>query len=436
MANNFIQQFEASMQRLADVRRNIQANFQIKEQFSNTVKEGLTQINARLRDLAGQVGALKQTADNLQGQIDTNANSIGDKDRQIQECRTLVEQLRGEREAAYAQLNQARVEMANQIDELQRRINELEGQLRNVTAERDSIRNELQGRGDMAQQHATELQRQSEAAEQQQRELTDRINQLDSRIQELERQINEKDAAIAEQGRNTSQATSQLQTQVEQLNAEKRQLEAQNENLIQRLIQATQAINEAVDQLDAISRGVPNATTQTEVNQLLQEIEQSLENISRAIQGQRAAAAIPAQVPAQGSRIPGNSEVTVLQRDGTPINIRLNAIISQLEAKMRQSEINRRPDSKYVRAYNAIRNADDANEVSNILRQAGVDFNANGQVKGGKRKTKKVKNQRGGFIYSNTSRRRISSTMKSSRLSKSSKASKSSIKSSRNSTSR
>lgn len=291
---NFLQDFELSMNKLEEAKKNIQQSIDDRQQFTETLKLSLTEINKKLGELVGDISKLKQTVDNLQSNVNNNNNSIADKQKQID---VLTQQLTMSKQECDTSINQVNQEK----QQLQSSIDSCEANLRAITAEKDALKTELQNKGDLAGQHANtiekmakdaELLAQQKAAEFQQREkdLNDRIAAFEAQIQELEKQISEKDIEINKiknehetvQGNANNNLTS-LQTQIDKLKEE-------NGHLTERLIQATQAINNAIDILNAITESAPNAKSQKEISALLRQIEQTIENIGRAIQGQQAAA--------------------------------------------------------------------------------------------------------------------------------------------------
>ena len=74
--NDFIERFDASMRRLNEVKQGIQANIEMKQQFTNNIKDSLTQINRRLAALVGEITALKNRAEELDGHVNRNTASI------------------------------------------------------------------------------------------------------------------------------------------------------------------------------------------------------------------------------------------------------------------------------------------------------------------------------------------------------------------------
>ncbi len=69
--NDFIERFDASMRRLNDVRQGIQANIEMKQQFTTNIKDSLTEINRRLTGLVGEISQLKNRAQELETQVNT-----------------------------------------------------------------------------------------------------------------------------------------------------------------------------------------------------------------------------------------------------------------------------------------------------------------------------------------------------------------------------
>ena len=430
--NNFIEQFEASMRRLNDVRQGIQANIEMKQQFTNNIKNSLTEINRRLTGLVGEITQLKNHAEELETQVNTNTASIGDKDRQYQELQAQIAQLQAQHEADVRALNEQKDQLTQRANQLQDQINQCEENLRNVTqlkdqltAERDALRNELDGRGDQASQHAQQIQQLTEQAQQREQELNNRINDCESRIVEFQRQITEKDAEIARANEEHQNTRGTAETQSQDLQRQIQELTQRNELLTQKIVAATQAIMEASDDLERISNSAPNATTQGEVNEILEQIERSLQNISNVIQGQRAAAA-PAPVaqgaPVARSRLPDNTPITVMDASSLqPVNMPLKELKKQLLAKAMQVRKTNRNNSenKYKAALDEIDNASTPEQVTTALIGITLRSNQSGEIMvTGGRRTKKNRKQKGGFTYKTTSTRRsISSTPKSNRRS-------------------
>jgi predicted nucleic acid-binding Zn-ribbon protein len=420
--NDFIEQFDASMRRLNDVRQGIQANLEAKQQFTNNIKDSLTQISRRLAALVGEITTLKNRAEELEGNVNRNTASINDKDRQYQELQAQIAQLQEQHEADIRALNEEKQRLTQQANEQQGKIDECEKNLREITelqkqltAERDALRNELNGKGDQSAEHAQQIQQLTEQAQQREQELTNRINQCEARIAEFERQINEKDAEIARVNQEHQNTQGNAENQSQNLQQQIDQLTQQNQQLTQKIVAATQAIMGATEDLERLTAAVPNATTQQEVNAILEEIEQSLQNISNVIQGQRAAAAAPVASTQVAPKINPATQISLLDfATGQPTNVSFEQIMNQVSQK---SKISGRQGQKYRDALNQLNNERDSANVATILRNNNVGFK-NGAIFGG-RKTKKNRKQKGGFIYKTTyTRRSTTSSPKSVRRTK------------------
>lgn len=428
-SNEFITQFEESMKKLANIRRNVQSSIQSKEQFTTSLKSSLVEINNKLKDLADKISLLKKTADDLQKQVNTNSTNIGEKDAQTQAIQQQITELTQQRDAAVANANKTKEDLTAQINKQQQSINEAEDKLRGVndqlatiTSERDSLKNELTGKGDRENQHATELQKMSEENEaklsEKQEELTKQIAECDSKIQNYEQQIQEKDAAIASAQQNVQGSIQQLNEQLAKANQEKQELTDFNNELIEKIKSATGAISEAADDLVALFNAAPNATTQTEVNGILQQVNDSIQRISNALSGS----------DEQSPKIAPDTNINIELNNGKTINLPYGDILNRLKNKVEQGRNNQSVSPKYKLAYNEIRNATNSMEINDIIKKYSINFTGD-SIQGGRKtkkhgkqnkRTNKIRQikQKGGFTYKTTSKRRsISLLSKSSRRS-------------------
>jgi predicted nucleic acid-binding Zn-ribbon protein len=240
--------------------------------------------------------------------------------------------------------------------------------------------------------------------QQQQTDLTKKIDDCEAKINNLEQQLQSKEEELARinqeninQQNSAAQATQNLQQQIETLTK-------QNQDLIQRIIQATQIINESADQFDTILKSVPNAQTQEEVNDLLKQIEESIENISNALQGQKS--------QPETNKIDFNTPINILNFQGGLSTVlsksELLKLLAQKDKEMSRYDPN---ITKYKEAVEYINNLQSTNpeDITIYLRNKRIVVNKNKTILGGK-KTKKVRKhkqkQRGGFIYNTNSKRK------------------------------
>jgi hypothetical protein len=141
------------------------------------------------------------------------------------------------------------------------------------------------------------------------------------------------------------------------------------------------------------------------LNDITQQLDQSIQNISRSMQGQ---APMPPRMPTIDTN-------TQLQLQGRKISY--GELITGLQRKASQLQRQGVPDeqNKYAIVINGLRGLNKPNSanIEVLLQSNSVTIKENG-VFGGKRKTKKNRKQKGGFTYKISSKRR-GITSKSSR---------------------
>jgi predicted nucleic acid-binding Zn-ribbon protein len=447
---DFLNKFQDSMTKLNTVRGNIQASIQSKEQFANELKTRLQDINGRLQQLAGLIKDLKNKADNLEGQITANSASIGNKDMELQQLREQVAALTTERNAIMEKTAQQDNATKTQMAQLQGQIDNYEVQLRDLkqaaetkTAEVNALRQEMTTRGDakdathaqqiaqLTEQSRQQLEQQEAQLKQKEAQLMQRINDCEGKIVGFQQQITQRETMLADKQRQLDEQILQAQNSGTAVQGQIAALKNENEGLIQKLIAATTAIYQSAEDLQMLMASVPNAQTKQEIDALLntinQQIEQSLQNISRATQGQPMLQGqqpmlqgqqpmlqgqqpmLQGQQPMQGTRIDPNTPITI---QGSPITY--NQLIQQLGKKGADVTRNtRNQNNKYNIAVNELRSVTNPSQIESVLSKNGISLK-NGVVFGGKGKTRKNRKQKGGFIYSlNTKRRNARSKSKS-----------------------
>jgi chromosome segregation ATPase len=456
-SQQFLEDFEQKMSRLAGIRRDLQASIQFKTQFTNDLKTNLGEINDKIRQLAGLINELKTKANDLERQVGEHTTSISDKERQIREINSVINDTSAEKDRVTQEFNEHRDRTQADINDKQNRIEQMEEQLRQLTEQLRVVTNqkenaenslralqaETQASGNQKDiEHAEAIRQLSEANErqlqEQRQQLTQRIEEADSVTNRLEQQLRQKIDEYQQTQQQLNDHQTQAQGQVAELQRQIDVLTQENQQLIQRLMAATQAINEANDELETIVNSVPNAQTKQEVdallNEITQQLEQSIQNISRAAQGQQLQEQVlppPPLVASQPGRIAPNTPVQI-----NGYNMTYGQIISQLDTKARQEARNTgNKDNKYKRAADQLRVLNDPAQIPAILGTNGVNIKAgrdgNGVISGG-RKTKKNRKQKGGFTYKIASKRK-DITSKSSRRSSRNSSRRSSRNSSRRS---
>lgn len=439
---DFLNQFQQKMDKLNAVRSGIQASVQSKEQFANYLKSRLQEINNGLKQLTGLISELKNKADNLETQISTNNTSIGDKERQLQQLSKQLETLNIERNELIAKMSQqdndTKSQMA-QMQQLQNQINNYEVQLRDLkqlsesqSGELNALRQEMTRTGDERDRaHVQELARLTEQSrqqlEQQEAQLMQKIKECEAKMMGFDQQIRDKETGFAAKQREIEEKMMQAQNSGTSLQSEIVNLRNENEGLVKRLIDATNAINQSADDLQLLMADIPNAQSKQEIEALLnsisQQMGQSIDNISRATQGQPMMTQGPmgtmTQMPPPSQMLSPGLVSPMQGQPGlpnnTPINVQgvtkeLGYLKKLLQEKIRQvTRTNPNAVGKYVEALKKISGATSPQEVSNYLGNFDKSrITGSLYVKGG-RKTRKNRKQKGGFIYKTTNKTRRNS---------------------------
>jgi DNA repair exonuclease SbcCD ATPase subunit len=265
---------------------------------------------------------------------------------------------------------------------LQQQIDSKEEDLRRISSERDALRGQvdtfqvdLAARGDpqqhadaiaaLTQQHQQQLTAKDQALATREAELTQEINARETRIQQLTATLQQKQAEIDGHVSDIGNNQQQAQDQINQLNLRIEALEGENERLKDRIVAATGAIVEASNNLEALMNAEPNQQSQTDIETAFNEIEQSLQAVTNAMQGsdlppsgppppvpgRRRPPPLPSNRPPSGSpppvprgpRLPGNTNILY-----DNANFTLDNLILQLKSKSDQQPGN--PANKYAQA--------------------------------------------------------------------------------------
>ena len=456
---DFLQNFQRSMDRLEGLNDRIRTGLQNKSDFSANLLARLRQINEQIRGLADKITRLKQRLDALQLQVDGNTGSITDKDTQIQQLTQQVRELEDQRNQLQTQLRDIQLKSGEDLAVMQSRIDDSEARIRSLTDENKALTEhvraldaELAGRGDIQTQHAAELKSQADAFaaqaeetmrqnEEEKARLRDEIRANVERLQEREQELARAQATIAENNARIDQSQAELREQIRVLTEQVATLTGQNADLTGRIEAATVAINQASDNLEQLINAFPNAQSTEEFRALFDEITQSIQELDHLIEGNGMPLQPPPPPPGMPPAVPGsppvspvspvaarrrpqpaldpNTMISVPVAGGANIEVRYSKVIDDLN--------NKRTIKKYAVALPQVRAATTPDEVAQALRANGIYYQPSGNMKGG-RKTKKLRKQKGGFVYKvNTKRRSLSSNSKRRSRSSSRKSNKSSF---------
>lgn len=422
-SQQFLDDFQQKMDTLATVRRKLQASVQFKQQFTDELKTRLGGINAKVQQLTGLINDLKTKADNLQQQIGTNTSSVSDKEQEIETIKQQMANTLAEKDRVTQEFEQYKTESQNRINTLNQNIDKSEAQLRDLTQQKEQTENQLkalqtdiQASGDQKDQaHAAQLtqiaqdnQKQLELQEQQ---LRQKIDECEAKVTDLQAQLQAKTTEHQQTQQQLAEHQNTSQGQVADLQRQIDNLTRENQGLVQRLIAATEAINEANNELATIVDSVPNAQTKQEVdsllNQITQQLEYSIQNISRAAQG---------QPMTQPQAVPPGQQYDVDTNFNNLMAIHANNTqTGQYTTFMRRIR-NGRTVNSINQLINNAQKGDQAaiQQLKQVLQQNRLIVPAQ---RAGKRKTmKKNRKQKGGFTYKTNSKRK-SITSKTSRRS-------------------
>jgi len=429
---DFLQNFQRSMDGLAALNDRIRSGLQTKSEFSANLLTKLRQINEQIRGLANKISALKQRLDALQLQVDTNTGSIGDKEALVQRLTQQVSELEAQRNILQTQLDELKQKTMADIAGFQSRIDDCESRFRAITDENKvltervrALEAELAGRGDIQAQHAQELKAQADAFAAQAQEtmrqndeekakLREEILYNSQQLEGCERELSKAEEKIAQNDANIDASQAQLRGQIDVLNGQVAALTTQNADLKSRIEAATVAINQASGNLEQLINAFPNAQSNEDFRGIFDEITQSIQDIDHLIEGNGIpinpgpVPPVPVPVPPRSktrnnSVLPPDTMITVQTIEGTPLQIRFSTLVVDLG--------NKRGVQKYIQTLAEVRAATTPEEVSRILQKDGIKYK-NGKMMGG-RKTKKLRKQKGGFLYkTNTKRRSLSSNSK------------------------
>jgi DNA repair exonuclease SbcCD ATPase subunit len=431
MAQNpqFLQEFQASMDKLNGMNQTIQDSLKQKKEFSDKLVAKLKDINQKIKDLAGQINKLKTTLDGLQGQVNNNSASINDKDKKIAELTQQITTLEGEKQQIAQQLADLQKKCNDDSMALQQKIDAGEAQIRKLTEDNDALKKqtdaltaELSGKGDLQNQHAEELKKIQAENQAKIDGLLAQIKDCDDKMLELQKQLKDKTDEAAAHAKSITDTQTQGQAQIEQLNRQIEELKSDNNGLIQRIIEATQAINKATENLEILANSVPNQQSEQYINQLFSEIEQSIQQISNILQGSNVPASPQVQPqPANAKPWVNDTNKRFSSGDGGRVTLPFSGIIKRLDENIQKGDTKK----NWAEIKQKLLDANSADEVQSIINNYRLSFTANyvagtkrRKMKHGGKKTKHMK-QKGGFKYrTNTKRRSIvtSSRSKSSKL--------------------
>ena len=400
-----LERFQASIDRLGEINNKAITSIKNSKDFNKSVYDRLVPINQKIKDILNYITKINARIKELEGQVQQNQQMGQGNAAEIEQLKTEIKQLKADKQ----QLTQEKTELDATIQQL---TTEKEAIQRELDALKTTI--EAKGGEDAAKADAIE-----EAAKKNQTALDEVNAELATCKQEVEQLKIEKEQNNKSIKDNTDA--------VQKLTAENTALKTENADLIQKIMTATIAISSAQETIDQIfNDGLgTNSDSQEEVNKILTEIERDLGLINDAIQGRGAATDGPSQfveTTTKGLRTkttetqptmiaqpaPTANQSSILTPEQLKVFNNSLKILNNKIANSDPKDNNKRMLYSKTRTnlQNAINNGD-AKTATEILSRPPF-LNKGTSVQGGK--TKKRRRQRGGFVVGKTKKReRISS---------------------------
>jgi hypothetical protein len=245
-------------------------------------------MEAEVQRLTGENATLRNDIAQLNNDINNRGNAS--EQQRAQE----IEQLRRDNDAILQRQAQESAaqqqQLQQQIDANNQRIQDLEGQSQQSAAQIQQLQEQINQR-----------QAALDANNQQIQQLQQEIAARDQRIQELEVQINANG--------NLQQNLDAITQNLNQVQAERDGFVAENDDLIERIIAATGIIQNATQRLRELTDeqfyAQSKTGVQTDVNAIIQEIENLIQSISNSLQNGPASRALPPPGAPRGQGGPG-----------------------------------------------------------------------------------------------------------------------------------
>jgi len=255
---NFLNSFNEAIAKLQQIGTLAQNKRQTmtreRKDFSNKVIQQLRSINASVNAISGKIKELLAQIDSMKNKVQTNQSGIGQNQDEITRLTAVIRQLENDKRTLMVEIDTKTGAIAarqQEIDIRERRIRELEQRLNGP----QQVRN------------------QDDNSREQRKEIEERdlqIRKLEKQVFELAQELNNINATRGTSEQDVTNNTQEIQ-----------RLRDENQSLIQRMTAATPVIMSAIDILNSINE--TNDGSNPAIQQLLAELERSIEGISRML---------------------------------------------------------------------------------------------------------------------------------------------------------
>lgn len=249
----FITDFNASVEKLMRVEQSIKTQVKDTDEITALALQSLTGIKATVDKLNTDFTQILVQVAELKTQVNNNAPNIAAKETQVADLIKENARLETDKQAVLEEIKNKQEGFNTQSVAIQNRIDDCEKKLR-----------------------------ETDVTVQRQTELTAKITELESQLKTVQEQLEAKTRDSQAEIQTINQNAAQALEQTTALTNEIAGLKAENDELVKRIVNATNIINTTVGLLDALQIN-PNITG---IRTAIGDVERSLENIGRAIQGQ------------------------------------------------------------------------------------------------------------------------------------------------------
>jgi len=427
---DFLEQLENSKRTLEGLHNEIAQSIAKKQQFTSSIKQKLTEINAQVQTLVATMQDLKNRILGLQKEIADNSGSIGANQTRIQELTEQNTRLGEEKTALEQQVQTLQTQHDGEKAKLVADLTQLQQEESMLKKQIEDLNQTIHNNGTQQQeQHAKQLAGLQAECQKRMDENAAQIQTLTKQLQDLTQnsndQLAQKEARIVE----LQTKEGQIDKQIADLTAEVARLTALNANLEGSIKGAVAALNNASVEIRKLIDAGPNDADQGEIERMLEGIKKSIDDINSAIPPAPGSGILAGLFPSSPSasspsasspsaappHIDPSIEVAV-DRSGN--NYNLNTLANSLY----QKSLEKGAHPKFAKALATITaNPNDAAAIKNAFKSITVTNGPNKGllVRGGKtrttkknrktrasknsgKKTKKIRKQKGGYTYKDT----------------------------------
>jgi chromosome segregation ATPase len=337
---NFLNAFQQSITRLQELGTNIKnKNPTQNKNFNSELLAKLTAINQKIKELETKIQDVASQINTFSSEMELNSKQVAEAKKQM-------------------------VDLQKQITDLETLKNQMEQEIQTskatidtLTSENAAIKAEMEAKGtDLQKQHAEAISMAAQEAEQKNAAQLAKIKELQDQIVANQTEIDRLNQEVAQHTQTITDHTA-TQTQLNegrtQLEQQKADLEAQNQDLANRIASATLAITEITEIVQNIVDIIPDESTNTQVNELLQSIDQSIDNINGQLQGRGVPGKI--EVNTQSGSTKKMDLAKILQILGQQMQSRDANVKTKVQTALQfinQNKMNQEDISKYLKDNN------------------------------------------------------------------------------------